>query len=174
MATLTTPRLLLLPLTGQMVTTRLETDDFMLVVEMPDGPPRDVRFGPQWPGDALAMFPTLLSMMGESPHVEGSYAVVDAESGDAVGQVGTKGGVDKDGTVEIGYGMNESVWGQGVATEAVGALVEELLRRPDVDTVTAQTAVGNIGSQRVLMKNGFTRSGTGWNEGDGDLILWSR
>jgi ribosomal-protein-alanine N-acetyltransferase len=174
MATLTTPRLLLLPLTGQMMTTRLETDDFMLVVEMPDGPPRDVRFGPQWPGDALAIFPTLLSMMGEGPHVEGSYVVVSGKSGDAVGQVGTKGGVGKDGALEIGYGMNESVWGRGVATEAVAALVEELLRWPDVDTVTAKTAVGNIGSQRVLAKNGFARTGTGWSGDDGDLIVWSR
>lgn len=174
MATLTTPRLCLLPLTGQMMTTRLETDDFTLLLDTLDGQRRDARFGPQWPGDALAMFPVLLSMLGDDPQVEGSYVVVDAESGEAVGMVGTKGGVDEDGALEIGYGINESVWGRGVATEAVGALVEELSRWPIVKTVTAQTAVGNIASQRVLAKNGFTCTGTGWNEDDGDLILWSR
>jgi RimJ/RimL family protein N-acetyltransferase len=33
----------------------------------------------------------------------------------------TKGDTDDDGAVEIGFGMNESVCGRGLATEAVAA-----------------------------------------------------
>ena len=39
--------------------------------------------------------------------------------------------------------------------------------------MTAETAVDNLASQRVLEKNGFVRTGVGSNDDDGDLVLWA-
>lgn len=172
MAMLTTDRLFLLPVTRTMMTTRLERDDFALDCETPDGI-RTLHFGPEFPGGALGLYVMRLRDLGDEDEVAGTFAIVDRASGEVVGEAGTKGGV-QDGVVEIGYGMNESVWGTGVATEAIAAFTEHLLSRPDVARVTAQTAVDNVGSRRVLEKNGFTQDGTDWYEGDGDLLCWTR
>ncbi len=132
-----------------------------------------IHFGPEWPGDAVAIFPVLVQMADDGK-VDLSFVVVEDATGEAVGAVGTKGSVSADGVVEIGYGMNPSVFGKGYGTESVGAQVVDLLARPDVVEVTAETAVANVASHRVLEKNGFTRVGEGWNEDDGELFLWKR
>lgn len=171
---LVTRRLFLLPLDRAMMTTRIEADDFVLTCETPDGS-REVHFGPEWPGEPLVIFPALAAGLGDADAVEGSFAVVHRESGEAVGQVGTKGGgPDAFGVVEIGYGLSPAVRGQGLATEAIGALIEHLRTASGITAVTAETAVSNVASQRVLEKNGFERTGTSWSRDDGDLITWAR
>ncbi len=170
---LATPRLFLLPLDRTMMASRIEADDFILICETPDGS-REVHFGPEWPGEPLVIFPVFVSGLGDTDAVEGSFAVVHRESGEAVGMVGTKGGgPDASGVVEIGYGLNQAVRGQGLATEATGALIEYLRTTDGISGITAETAVDNLASQRVLEKNGFQRTGTSWSEDDGDLIIWS-
>lgn len=92
---------------------------------------------------------------------------------EAVGQLGTIGPPDAQGAVEIGYGLNPAAWGRGYATEAVAALTAHLLQREGVRAVTAQTALSNRASERVLEKVGFIRTGRGWNEEDGELTTWA-
>lgn len=65
-------------------------------------------------------------------------------------------GPPKDGTVGIGYGLNQDYWGNGYSTEAVGKLTEWALRQPEVKRVVAVTEISNCASQKVLTKNGFT------------------
>jgi RimJ/RimL family protein N-acetyltransferase len=89
-----------------------------------------------------------------------------------VGQVGATSELNEHGAIEIGYGFG--VPGHGYATEAVGAVVADLLSRPSVRVVTANTATGNIASARVLEKNDFVRTGTARSEDDGDLITGER
>lgn len=175
MTALSTPRLLLLPLDRSMIAARLESEDFTLKCETPDGF-REVAFGPEWPGDALSVYPFLLSLLddGLDEVVDGTWVLVDRATGLAVGQAGSKGGADEHGRIEIGYGVNASERARGLATEAVGAIVAELLARPDVSAVTAETAVDNIASHRVLENNGFVRTGTSHNADDGDLVTWER
>lgn len=173
MPALLTPRLLLLPLTRAVLARRLETDTFTLPLDGPDGP-LDVRFGPQWPGDPLPVFPVLLATLtGQQGEVAGSFIAVQRDTGEAVGMLGTKGPPSPDGAQEIGYGLGPAVWGQGLATEAVGALVVHLHAGPAVRTVTAQTAVDNPASARVLSKLGFRQVGRGHSEEDGPLSLWA-
>jgi RimJ/RimL family protein N-acetyltransferase len=167
---LATARLRLIPLTRRLMVERLAHNDFRITLGSPDG--RGIHVGPQWPGDLLAMFPVWVDMLGgDDEAVADTYVVVERDTGEAVGAIGAKGGPDGSGAQEIGYGMNAAVRGRGYATEAVGALVTDLLKR--VATVTAYTAVGNRPSQRVLEKLGFTRAGTSWTEEDGDLISWA-
>ncbi len=173
MPALLTPRLLLLPLSRAVLARRLETDTFTLPLDGPDGPV-DVRFGPQWPGEPLPVFPGMLAaLVGNESEVAGSFIAVQRDTGEAVGMLGTKGDPAPDGAQEIGYGFNPAVWGQGLATEGVSALVTYLHAGPHVRAVTAETAVDNPASARVLTKLGFRQVGRGHSEADGPLILWS-
>lgn len=203
-AALVTDRLLLLPLTRAAMAARVElesltADHVLVAVLLPDLPTtggisgrrlerdgtwrrRELMLPLSWPGDPLPMFPDrIAAMSGDDDEASSSWIVIPRDTLDAageppvaVGMIGTVGHPTPDGLQEIGYGMNPEVWGRGYATEAVGAVVEELLGRPDVSVVTADTAVGNVASQRVLEHNGFRQTGTDWSEDDGDLLVWQR
>lgn len=56
----------------------------------------------------------------------------------------------------VGYRLLEEAWGQGIATEALRLLVEELLTNRGIEIITASTMVENRASAHVLEKNGFT------------------
>ncbi|MCH1868136.1 GNAT family N-acetyltransferase [Nocardioides sp. CFH 31398] len=175
MEILSTPRLHLVPLTGAILRRRLESDDFEAVIDLPDGA-RTVTFGPQWPGEALTSFSRLLEEVGDAADaaVDLRYVAVERETGYAVAELGAKRPVDEQGAVEIGYGVNESEWGRGLGTEAVGALVDHALSRADVARVLAHTTPDNIASQRVLENTGFSRIGSTVEEGHGTVAVWER
>ena len=69
--------------------------------------------------------------------------------------------------VEIGYGVDEAFRGRGLATEAVGALVDWGREREDVGVIVAETSTANLPSRRVLEKCGFQRCGD-----SGDALFW--
>ncbi|GMA14777.1 N-acetyltransferase [Deinococcus metallilatus] len=167
-----THRLLLVPLTREVIETRLARDTFRAAVPTPQGP-LTVSYPPAWPGDLLPLFPRRLADFNPGKEAW-SATLVERATLTAVGQMGAKGTPDAHGDQEIGYGLNPEVWNQGYATEAVSALVAALLARPDVRRVTAQTAITNPASGRVLEKLGFSRVGTAWDEEDGDLLVWAR
>lgn len=169
-----TPRLVLVPLTREVIAGRLAQAPFTATLNTPDGP-LSVTYPPAWPGDLLPLFPARLAAF-HPEHERWSATLVERATDTAVGQMGAKGGGVPDGAgdVEIGYGLTPDVWGRGYATEAVGALVAALLARPDVRRVTAHTALTNPASARVLEKLGFVPVGTAWDEDDGDLTLWAR
>jgi RimJ/RimL family protein N-acetyltransferase len=76
------------------------------------------------------------------------------------------------GRYELGYGTAPTFNGQGVMTRTLGALLP-LVRAQGHDGLTAETSVNNPGSQRVLEKNGFVRTGTRDDPEDGALICWA-
>ena len=175
MAILITPRTLLLPLTRRMIQQRLERSSFDLDCAGPDGPLR-VHFPAEWPGDPLHFFPAILARLHprqEDVQPDTSFTVVTRAHPQAIGQLGTTGHTNAAGDLEIGYGMNPAVWGHGYATEAVGALVTHLHTLPGVRRVTADTAVSNRASERVLENVGFERTGISWSRDDGDLTTWA-
>ena len=57
--------------------------------------------------------------------------------------------------ISIGYRLLEEFWGHGIASEAVGLLVDHLYSATDVEIITASTMIENKASERVLQKNGF-------------------
>lgn len=57
----------------------------------------------------------------------------------------------------VGYLLFPAFWRQGYATEAVRAIVAELVRRGTADMHACVTK-GNDASERVLSKVGFTRA----------------
>lgn len=60
------------------------------------------------------------------------------------------------GHAEITYWIDKKHWAQGIATKALTQLLNIIQIRP----VYGRTAFDNIGSQRVLEKCGFVKTGT--------------
>jgi RimJ/RimL family protein N-acetyltransferase len=65
--------------------------------------------------------------------------------------VGTIASFVSEGVTEVTYWIDRLCWGQGVATRALGLLLEETTVRP----IRARAASDNAGSLRVLQKVGF-------------------
>ena len=68
---------------------------------------------------------------------------------------GTIGSWLQTGEREVGYWIGRAFWGRGVASAALAAFLKVDTSRP----MHAAAALHNIGSQRVLLKCGFERSG---------------
>jgi RimJ/RimL family protein N-acetyltransferase len=69
----------------------------------------------------------------------------------------------------------QSCWGQGYATEALRALLDDLLSRADVHRVTAETMTGHRASRRVMEKAGMRHCGHRVTEDNGvtvELVLY--
>ena len=81
----------------------------------------------------------------------GHRLVVEREGGTVVGGIGFFG-PPQDGEVEIGYGIVPSRRRRGYATEAVQAMVADVLRLDEVQTITANVDRDNPASIRVLEK----------------------
>ncbi len=73
--------------------------------------------------------------------------------GDVVGSVGM---FPMAGDIEITYWIRKDIWGRGVATAALAAFLEEATARP----LHARAVEDNIGSIRVLERNGFVLIGS--------------
>jgi RimJ/RimL family protein N-acetyltransferase len=56
---------------------------------------------------------------------------------------------------EVGYWIGRGFWGQGLATDAVAALLEKAFVQLDFELATAQCLAANPASSRVLEKTGF-------------------
>ena len=78
----------------------------------------------------------------------------------------------RDGDIHIGYGVAPTRQGRGYTTRAIGQLLEWGRNDPRVALISAETGVENIASQRVLERNGFTRTGERIDAEDGPLICW--
>lgn len=71
--------------------------------------------------------------------------------GEVVGSIGVWGEDER----EIGYWIDRAVWGKGIASAALATLLAEVKERP----LTAHVAEHNVGSMRVLERNGFVETG---------------
>ncbi len=58
--------------------------------------------------------------------------------------------------ISVGYRLLERCWGQGIATETLGLMVDYLYGETDIEIITASTMAENHASANVLKKNGFS------------------
>ena len=49
----------------------------------------------------------------------------------------------------------ERYWGRGIASEALGLMIDYLYGETDIEIITASTMVENRASAKVLLKNDF-------------------
>ena len=65
----------------------------------------------------------------------------------------------KANSLQVSYWLGEPYCAQGVMTEALGALVQYLLSRDDVNSITARVFADNPGSGKLLRRLGFLQEG---------------
>ena len=99
------------------------------------------------------------------------FAIVERESGCAVGSCAFKGPPDDDGIVEIAYEIHEARRGRGYATEAAAALVK-FAREAGARRVIAHTLPETNASTSVLRACGFKHAGTVDDPEDGTIWRW--
>lgn len=120
----------------------------------------------QTDAELITAYREMLQGCLDHPYDRDWYALwmIEDRRGSHIGDLSFKG-PENNGSVEIGYGINEENRGNGYATEAVIAAAEWALRQPGVRRVEAETEPGNRASQRVLEKCGFLPTGTSGEEG---------
>ena len=60
---------------------------------------------------------------------------------------------------ELGYFIDEAFQGQGIVSEAVKEIVEYAFNELGMEKIFIRTGPDNIGSQKIALKNGFTKEG---------------
>ncbi len=103
-----------------------------------------IAFLPRDPGDHDAFSAHWARISSDDSVVTRIIEADDAFAGYAVSFV-------TDGERQVGYWVIRELWGRGIATAALEALVAELDDRP----LWGSTAADNLGSQRVLQNAGF-------------------
>ena len=94
------------------------------------------------------------------------YAIwmIELNDGTHIGELCFKG-IDRAGSAEIGYGIDEQYQGCGYATEAVTAVVQWAAAKKEIKQIEAEAEEDNTASKRVLQKAGFVPNGKMGNEG---------
>jgi RimJ/RimL family protein N-acetyltransferase len=103
-----------------------------------------IAFLPREPGDRDA-FTTHWTRITSDPEL--ITRVIEADGGFA----GYAVSFLVEGERQVGYWIVRELWGRGIASAALAALVAELDERP----LWGSTAADNLGSQRVLTNAGF-------------------
>lgn len=140
----------------------------LIAGEAPDGL-RVAEGGVETPR-MLAMLRGLSAEVGESFQPNAWLIVEDGEVAGLCSLVRTPHASD---SVMIGYGVAASRRRRGIAGRAVVALLAWARGDDRIATVTAETSIHNLPSQRVLEANGFERTGEREDEEDGPLFCWS-
>jgi len=81
------------------------------------------------------------------------WLIVTKNNPVGIGLIGFKDHPDQNGSVEIGYGLDDGHWNQGYMTEALTAMRDWAFTHNDCRTVVGVT-VNNPASERVLQKCG--------------------
>ena len=116
--------------------------------------------------DLKLAYTEMLNGCSDHPDQWEWYAIwmIGLKDGTHVGELCFKG-LDPNGIAEIGYGISEKYRNNGYAAEAVKAVSEWALTRPEVNALESETDPDNKASQRVLEKCGFVRNGKFGEEG---------
>jgi RimJ/RimL family protein N-acetyltransferase len=105
-------------------------------------------------------------------HRWGSAFFIEVEVRALVGFGGFKGPPSADGVVEIGYAIAPAFRGQGLATDAVGQMVQRALADPGIRVIDAHTLGHDNPSTRVLQKAGFLKMAEIEDPDEGPIWQW--
>lgn len=103
----------------------------------------------------------------------GSHLFIHTTDKALIGLGGYVAAPDENGQVEIGYGIAPAYRGQGYATEAAQALIDNAFAHGEVQTVIAHTLAEPNASAQVLTKCGLHVIDTIENPEDGTLWRWA-
>jgi len=100
---------------------------------------------------------SFLSWIGSQPTPTVWAIEVDGEAAGAIG-IELRSDVERV-SAEIGYWLGESVWGRGIATEALIAVTADVFSRFDLTRLYAVPFADHAASVRVLEKAGYVLEG---------------
>ncbi len=145
-----TERLFLRPLT-------LADDELLFRL---DGDPEVMRFlsgGPGTPLEAIRgeILPRFIGYAERAPWA-GVWVAHDRSGGGFVGWFSLRPGDDLTRGGDLGYRLMRDSWGQGLATEGAGALIDRAFAEWGMPRVFGSTYEFNVGSRRVMEKLGMT------------------
>lgn len=130
----------------------------------------DLPFGPG--ADMAAWLSATVAEADATPRSSWTLAV-DAGGERAVGLVALTIDSRPDARAEVGFVVRADRRGRGIASAALGALVEMAFRDLDLHRLWAVCHPDNVGSRRVLERNGFelegrlrgdSRTAGGWSD----------
>ena len=171
MPALVTPRLRLVPITLAAIEAVLDRDQprAEAIVE--------ARFPPGWPNDPLldVGFPYSREAIRADPDVRlwGDSLVILRDAPRVVGSV-VFHGHPSDGIAEIGYAIEESSRGIGLATEATRACAEWALAEPGIAALRATTFPWHVASLGVIRNLGMRQVATRDHDTLGELLVFER
>ncbi len=88
------------------------------------------------------------------------FAIIFKENNKMIGTVGFTSFDEKNLCAEVGYVINPDYWHQGIATEALNAILSVAFYDLDAERVEAKYMPENIYSKKVMEKCGMTYEGT--------------
>lgn len=107
------------------------------------------------PEEFKQMFEKALSDYKEGPLSR--WGIFNAENNDFVGVCLARIFAENANAIEIGYMLKENYWGKGIGTQICKALADYCHSADPEKEIVALTHLDNIGSQKVLLKSGFSR-----------------
>jgi ribosomal-protein-alanine N-acetyltransferase len=103
-------------------------------------------------------------------HGFGFWAVVEKATARLIGSCGLKY-LDGGPEIEVGYHLDQAVWGRGLATEAAAASLRYGFEHLKLERILAVVRPENGASRRVLEKIGMRYQGTG-RYYDADVLVF--
>jgi ribosomal-protein-alanine N-acetyltransferase len=163
MSDLTTQKLRLVPCSVEMFKSLIDENiDLAKLI--------DAHIPDSWPAEELREVAVYyIKLLSESPNVKDRlcWFIVEKEQNIVIGSIGFKAKPDKDGVVEIGFGIEPAFRLQGYATDAVEGVIKWALSQNDIRKVIAECEPNNKPSVRVLEKVGMKRTRL-----EGNMIKW--
>ena len=116
-----------------------------------------MTWGPNTPEDTRNFIKLAISQQSIQPRVNYHFVVRLQDSDQIIGGCGIHIRRPEHRSAEIGYCYHKKYWGQGFATEAMGALLKFGFEDLAMHRIFATCDPLNIGSERVMQKNGFRK-----------------
>lgn len=132
------------------------------------GTPRGLNFAPGYPS-RFSLEVMELVVQAPAPGRFGPFFMSRKADNAVVGEIGCS--LDDGCTIgKVGYTVVEPSWGQGYATEALRALLNQVLAEPGVSRAIAETMVEHSASRRVMEKAGMRYCGRRVDNDDGKSV----
>jgi ribosomal-protein-alanine N-acetyltransferase len=87
------------------------------------------------------------------------WKIVSKETGTKVGAAGFNNFNKQHCRAEIGYWLLPAFWRQGIVSEVLPILVDFIFQKKKVHRIEALVELGNVASEKVLKRLGFTYEG---------------
>lgn len=88
------------------------------------------------------------------------WGIVPKDMGCVTGSIGVVNSSENNLRCEIGYCISRALWGRGMMTEALMAVIWFLFENTGFNRIEAKHDTRNIASGRVMQKAGMTHEGT--------------